>query len=231
MAEMSHDELLDTIQRLIALSSSSNENESAMALARAEKLMAEHNISMADLETQKVRANYGEQDVYCRGRASLKDPFLCGILQDFFFVRAIYIPQGKGKGRKTTLRFFGDKINVEIASYVYDVLDMLFDVFAEANKIPAKSRRSYYQGLCHGFKQKLREERESLNKNDKNRNALVLVDKALVEAFQKQFPNTTETKRSAMHGDMNAYNKGLQDGKDINLRKGVKGKENPKLWW
>lgn len=228
---MNRDELLDTIRRLIALSSSSNENESAMALARAEKLMAEHNISMVDIETQQVKANYEEHDVYSAGRASKKDPYLCSILQDFFFVKAIYIPVGYGKNKKTTLRFFGDKVNVEIAGYVYGVLDIVFDVFADTNKIPARSRRSYYQGLCNGFKEKLRAEREALNKNDKNRNALVLVDKALVEAFQKQFPDVKTKKVSASRMDTDAYNKGVKDGKDINLRKGIKGTEQPKLWW
>jgi len=229
---MNRDELLDTIKRLLALSSSSNENESASALARANKLMMEHNISMFDVNNETSTSNYDEIDVYTAGRASSKDPYLCSILQDYFFVKAIYIPSD-GYQRKTTLKFFGDKVNIQIAVYVYKVLDILFSVYADVNKIQVKHRRAYYQGLCHGFKRKLKEERDAMNRNiASSGTALVLIDKALVKAYNNRFPTTKTKSVSKMTMNDRAYNQGIVDAKEINLRQGIegtKGTTQPKI--
>lgn len=225
---MNRDELIDTIQRLISLSSSSNEHESAAALARANELMAKHNISMFDIETQKINAEYSTEEVYTTGRSSTTEPYLCDILQNYFFIKAVSYRDKKTK--KTTLKFFGDKTNVEIARYVFKVLDLYFRVYADANHVAAKDRRVYYMGLTRGFKDKLKEEREILNRNSNNKNALVLIDKALVVAFQSRF-QITGFKRTSKIGSSNfnseVYNKGVEDGKEINLRKGLSGSNVP----
>lgn len=218
---MNHDELIDTIQRLIALSSSANEHESAIALARANELMAKHNISMLDLETERVTAEYTDSEVYTSGRSSATEPFLCNILQKYFFVKAIRFRDRRSK--KTTLKFFGDKTNVEIANYVYHGLDIYFRALAEVNMIAARDRRTYYAGVSKGYCDKLQEEREALKRDTGNRNALILVDKALVEAFRNRFPHTGMKSSASLSNNMDAYNQGLRDGREINLRKGIKG--------
>lgn len=226
---MDRNELIDTIQRLIALSSSSNEHESASALARANALMAQHNISMVEIETQKVSASYSTDDIYSAGKTAIKDPFILPILKEFFFVRPIYCPVGHGKSYRQVLRFFGDGVNVQIAKYVYKVLDLLYGAFADANRIPGASRRAYYAGLMEGYRTKLREERAELRRNTANCTALVVLDKALVEAFRVQFPRTTIHSSSSIRHDAAAYSQGVSDGAKINIRQGVAGVERPKL--
>ena len=51
---MIKEELIDKIKKLLALADSSNPNEAAVALSRAQKLMERYNIEAVDLKIENV---------------------------------------------------------------------------------------------------------------------------------------------------------------------------------
>lgn len=68
---MADDKLLDRIQKLINLGESPNPHEAASAMAMAQRLMAEHNLSGVDVEASKL------------GHVRIKSPFSVSKPKDF----------------------------------------------------------------------------------------------------------------------------------------------------
>lgn len=53
---MTRERVIEKVRKLLALSSSSNQHEAALAAAHAQRLLAEHNLSMSELELQEEGA-------------------------------------------------------------------------------------------------------------------------------------------------------------------------------
>lgn len=53
---MTRERVIEKVRKLLALSSSSNEHEAALAAAHAQRLLAEHNLSMSELEVREEGA-------------------------------------------------------------------------------------------------------------------------------------------------------------------------------
>jgi hypothetical protein len=83
---------------------------------------------------------------------------------------------------------------------------------------------SFYEGMQRGIRENNRRQRESLNKDDANRFALVLVDKdALIKkTFEAVFKNV-KLKAVNRGIDWNAANSGYEKGKEIKLNAGLQG--------
>lgn len=223
---MDRKDLLDTVQRLLALSSSSNEHEAQLAAAKASDLMMRHNIAMAEVTSHSGNDSeeWVTEDVYSSGRASVEEIFVSTLLQKFFFVQPISFRDRKSK--ITTLRFFGDKSNVEVAKYVYEYLNRTFkelwNLTCIENFYDVKYKRTFYQGVYVGFEEKLNKERESMLRADlKSSNALVLVGNKIKNALVIHHPKlrTIQSAPIAFRNDI--YNEGVVAGRNINLRKGL----------
>jgi hypothetical protein len=55
--------IIDKLQKLLALSASDNENEATLAMKKAEELMREHNLSVADVAIDGSGAHAGSAEV------------------------------------------------------------------------------------------------------------------------------------------------------------------------
>ena len=53
---MTRERVIEKVRKLLALSNSSNQHEAALAAAHAQRLLAEHNLSMSELEVQEEGA-------------------------------------------------------------------------------------------------------------------------------------------------------------------------------
>lgn len=53
---MTRERVIEKVRKLLALSSSNNQHEAALAAAHAQRLLAEHNLSMSELEVQEEGA-------------------------------------------------------------------------------------------------------------------------------------------------------------------------------
>jgi len=151
--------LLDRIQKLLNLSTSSNANEAAAALAKASEIMAEHNLTQSSL----LRHQIGEIKVKSTQSVSkVKDweNSLFHIVGKAFGCKVMFYP-GRSKdidywGR---FAFVGPKMNLPLAEYT--VTFLLRQLVKERNAFSVqlsqagfsrgKSMSAELDGFCKGW--------------------------------------------------------------------------------
>jgi len=182
---MERESILDMIRRLLALGQSPNENESASAIAKAEKMMAEYNVSLAEVEGTD-ETNWQERVVWTGGggRSNPVDAAGC-ICSELFFVRVFYRSWRGG----SELVFFGQPHNVDIAEYVLNYLAEVFhDQWLIARRrrgFDRKHARGFYFGMAEGLAQKIRARRRRAQAKESagSPNALAVIDNELTQRF------------------------------------------------
>ncbi|RFD20123.1 DUF2786 domain-containing protein [Komagataeibacter melaceti] len=113
---MSQKSVMERLKKLMALSRSSNAHEAAAALARAQQLMHEHQITEDDL----VLSNVGE--FACRftwgakTRPTRYQTRLWSMINGVFGVKSVFV-EGTGQ-----IRFYGLSDRAEMAAYTCEVL-------------------------------------------------------------------------------------------------------------
>lgn len=110
--------LIERIRKLMALSQSSNPNEAAIALSRAQKLMREHDISSADLKM----SSFAEEIIPAvRGLRDAKiSAALAHIVAKSFgleFFRTL-----SSSGNSSSITFIGPTDRLKSGIYVYQIL-------------------------------------------------------------------------------------------------------------
>ena len=226
---MDRETIIETIQRLLALSGSPNEHEAKLALARAQEWMIRHNVSMAEVEAGEVhRDSYGEEVIGKRtARTPWEDKFLVQIIREFFFVRPFTrtVTDWDGKCR-VLLVFFGDRENVAVARHVYVYLARTFRrlwlEYKAAEGLRQREAQAFYLGLSAGFSDKLRAERRvETERNGDTSRALVVIETALDRRFREKYKKM-RTSRARM-GILNAgtLKTGYERGWRISLHQPV----------
>lgn len=109
--------IMDKIAKLLALAQSSNPNEAAIALARAQKLMAEHQVSQRDVsfssmgeKTESIPTILRDRQLYTRLGNLIARAFGVGHFFNF------------KNNRITAVTFLGDLARVEGATYAFTVV-------------------------------------------------------------------------------------------------------------
>lgn len=236
---MSND-VISKIQKLFALSGSSNEHEAALALTKAQALMLAHNLSMEAIENfESHTESYIKEKYQFTGRNGprCKD-HITRIMKEFFFVRVVYYSGG--------FYIFGESSNVEIARRIYEILVNEFEHLWKRYRIRegcgVSSQLSYYRGLEIGFSNKLRDERKgtlqttiytpkALLENQPGMTGTDIVlahDLRLEEEYKKAFTNLGKIYRNTSLHSGSALEAGKRDGRNINISRSV-GRENKKL--
>ena len=111
------DRILDKIAKLLAMAESSNPNEAAIALARAQKLMAEHKVTQRDIsfnsmgeKTEAIPTILRDRQLYTRLGNMIARAF--GITNFFNFINNAI----------KSVTFLGDLARVEGATYAFTVI-------------------------------------------------------------------------------------------------------------
>ena len=116
---MKHEKIIEKIKKLLNLATSNNANEAAVALKRAQALMAEHSVTMSDVKLAD-----------CSTRSSFLDSLTPNKYEAYFtqmianafgvkFVLSIGTHAGK---TKCSINFLGISPQPELAQYCFDVL-------------------------------------------------------------------------------------------------------------
>ena len=155
---------LTRVEKLLALSRSSNEHEAALAMQKANELIDKYHLDALGQDQQYL---YG----FCiinrkRKRIESYQRRICSILQDFFYVRIVlsqlYDPQCDDTFK--TIELLGTREHVAIAEYCYHFLENRLALLWSVNKKRFKGavrteKNSYYLGLLRGFYEKLQEQK------------------------------------------------------------------------
>lgn len=220
--------VMEKLKKLMALAQSGNPHEAANALAKAQKLMAEHQIDADSLELADL-----DECLVRMATNSDKPPrwslMLVNLIRDAFGVEAVLT---RGWVSATMqVQFYGLVERVEIAGYCHDVLRRQL-VRARKDYISGLSKRmkpanktaradQYCEGWCYGVRQAV----DKLVPSER--------EQALMQRYQEQVikPNGTTTGRNAgsVRGGDDARGDGYVAGRQVQLNHGMTGQETKKL--
>lgn len=219
------DRIYRKVKKLLALAQSQNRYEAEAAMRRAHDLMAQYNLDLLGQEEKRhfVTAFVGRPAL--RHRA--EDYSLAHLLQDFYFIRGIWVPAYiPAKGRMgRVFEINGTLPNVQMASYVHDfVLRYIDEQWREYNGDKGLNhlrRSDFAVGVIEGFRSKL-EEKPCPNQEDSQ--ALMKTDDPQLADFMAyRYPHTRRFQRGGTRRDPRIVRDGRRIGKRMVIMKGISG--------
>ncbi|NBW58605.1 DUF2786 domain-containing protein [bacterium] len=218
--------IIDKVQKLLALSKSSNANEAAAAAAAANKLIDQYRLSEADISTSDNESDPLIRDndpVYTTGRIVPWKSNLIIYLAKHYGC-AIFNDVAKPNGRKySQYKLVGRSSDIKITKYMFSWLSMECQRLCESDAY-GKGKvftQSYCQGFVAGVNQQLSQSREEVKKQASS-SAIIKIDARLDEAndYMNSLYNLKKAPTSSVARiNPNAYDAGLNRGKSIHLGK------------
>ena len=228
--------IITKLQKLLALSASDNENEAALAMTKAEELMREHNLSVADVALDGSGAHVGSVEVEGLTKTSQSWEISLGSsIAKAFNGRAIRTRNSNG----WNFTFVAGQTDLTIITDLFERLRPTIKRMSQAyvirvkdfTKVHGKSlHNSYRLGMIKTISQRLERLKQNTAPTD-SRNAfgmtgtalMVIKDKAVDQRVNRLFPRVRTTMSRASRVDGNAYQQGMTDGNNISLHRSVDG--------
>jgi hypothetical protein len=226
---------IDKIEKLLALATSPNEHEAALAMEKATELIDKYGVSAFELG-RKQKFGYILINRK-RKRIERYQRVICRILQDFFSVRVVmstlYDPFLLDSHK--VIELLGSRENVIIAEYCYYFLENKLESLWNHNRHRfrgqvRREKNSYFLGLLAGFHKKLEEgKRQRQERAVKDHGgtdieqALMICKNELDRYVSRRFPRLRNARRSGARVYRNTYSEGVKTGRTITFAKGVSG--------
>lgn len=211
---MTDNKIISKIEKLLALAGNNPSQEEAhVAMLKAQKLMAEHNLSMEAIQNKEPQKKEVEQ-VWLKGGQNCQwMRKLAKIIADNFRCNLMV---GRGYG----LVFVGLKEDVNICTQVFNFAAHTLE--QNMTKLRRQYRKKgiptngisgdYSEGFISGLRDKFKEQ------VDKNSWGLILVKDQEVMEFSNKISSGKKAgsgKALPRSGDAALYSKGYQDGKNL----------------
>ncbi|AEG58983.1 hypothetical protein Desru_0699 [Desulforamulus ruminis DSM 2154] len=218
---MEQDKIINKIRKVLALTKSNYQEEAQAALLKAQELMAQHGITMSEIEISSKEVDLEKQVVDTCVSESRRNTWyeknLSSIIGKNFRCHP-YVTGGKG------IYFIGLKEDVEIAKeiYLYALTTMLYlatnYVKENRNKIiritSKQLKNDYMIGFLNGLKKRFEEQVESKGY------ALILAKDALVvQAVEEKNLIKKKGSKIVIAGSLDARQTGYRDGRNFNENK------------
>ena len=209
------------ISKLLALSTSSNENEAASALAKAHELSCKHNLTLIDEE----KGNFNILPIGgIRKKIPRYEHTIIGILNEFYFVKALQNFRLDDRGEKVGWQFelYGDLDNLSTAEYVYYFLvNQGSSLWLNYKKLHgsevSRKKRFFLTGLYDGFYKKLRQERDDIL----HKFSLQKIHDVKLDGFFSKINPSVRRRTIRQNVDPKIYNDGIAEGKELRIHHGV----------
>lgn len=212
--------ILRKVQKLMALSTSSNSNEAELAMLKAQELLLKHNMDVRHLKSED------EDHVHLirimqQKKEDGKMRAIARILETFF----VSIVYRKASGL-VCLEVLGDPVNVEIAEYVAGFLSTELDLLWKQAKVHSHlkgmiAKNSFFHGIAKGYCIKI--DALTRSHDSSTSNALMLIEKKLIQAKALVYPKLSQSKSCRNHCP-GASTLGEMAGKNLNINPGLKTK-------
>ncbi|MBK5201035.1 MAG: DUF2786 domain-containing protein [Spirochaetaceae bacterium] len=204
---------LSKIKKLLALSESSNPNESHSALLKARTLMAEMNIKNIVDKDFIFASTLSETR-----RMNAKIKIISYLVRD---IAGVYLIKEHTDYGTTNLRCYGTKSQVEIAIYIYEYLNYTLEkeykIFKETSNVAGRTLEGFYYGIYNEMSSKFNSKDAN---TDSSSTALEIIrndneDKALKYYFLDSKITTTSSRMR--HTNREAFEKGKEVGKRTSI--------------
>jgi hypothetical protein len=235
------DQIIEKIQKLLALANSSNEFEAKLAAERATSLLTKYNLSMQEVDVKD--RDYEVADfVGTSARIQAQQNPIFSILIDFFFVNVVIgfkwvrtsqdpLLFNSSAKKVRSWSFFGQRHNVEVAKYVYAFLnttfETLFDQYVKAGGVSGvNARKSFYLGLARGIREQLKVTKQNV---EQEAGLVVVKDPGIADFVKDTIGKTRKMPSKHVSIDSNAYAKGTEEGRNIKIARGLTNEKKERL--
>jgi len=228
-------EIKAKLQKCLALAASSNENESALAMAKAQDIMERYNIRTADVEDDNT-VSLAKRDIRgdTKSRQQWESRLAC-VVAWAFDGHVVYCSDSEG----WRAVFLASTTDLEI------ICDLFVRIRATAKRMskayvdtaradgswyaPITLHNSYRRGLVETINTRLkalqkatRPKAEPVVSGPGNGRDLIAIKKNAVDDYYKElFPNLVKARRSRSNIDGVSFLAGQSDGKKISLHKSM----------
>ncbi len=217
--------IIEKIRKLLALANSTNEHEAALAAGHAQRLLSEHNLAMADIETKHPSQTADKVETSVAKTLPKWVRNLSSGVCSAFDCQAIHHPaQGK-------LTFIGVGADVQVAAYSFAYLDktvrrLCYSYMKQhvSDNLPNRSRelmrQSYYLGAVSTINSHLLQQK---TQSPITPGTLVPIKEGLIKKAMSELGRIRTLRGRRSYINSHAYNQGQTDGKEIIILKGVAG--------
>lgn len=221
--------LMEKLEALQRLSSSSNPNEAALAAAKMQELCTKYNI---DVESVKGFDTEAQKEDYQTEVASLADSLflinwrrtLLGIIAKHNFCHAFYFDN------TARMKIFGQPHNIRITIYLYTYISKELyrlahsglwtkDVEKHGHINHVVWERSFYAGAVNVIYQRLEEGRAKWNQNVHSRSIISVLNHDLDQAFRMLYEVKSVNHASAV--SRVGYESGWREGSNLEINPGI----------
>lgn len=229
---MTRQEVIVKVRKLFELSKSSNENEAALAAAKARELLSLHNLSMADLPAKEYESSLEIIETSVETGRLLRNwvkglvIHVAGSFQCAHIVR-------RRRGAIPLLSFIGTPADAEVAAYTFQFLYQELSALAD-NAVPRLRkenpcwsanalRYAYLDGAVRRMGERLQERTKNIRQQE-NRvcTALVLAkDRMIHNYISGNFGKLKKEYGTTRYVSARAYHKGYRDADRVPLRQGL----------
>jgi len=236
-------DILRKVVKLLALANPKNgatPAEMQTAMAKAQELMTEHGIGMADVDVATAERELGASpEQFNMTREDVTMPYrdrydfdlnVGRILKKCFGVRIVFTSKFvPDQDTRFAYSILGDEFDVKVAVATLPILHAAMRSGIRAylkelgQKWTAAVGRPYYDGLeqgyCSGSEQGRARACAQAKKKDTDAYAIVLVDKkeAVCKFVEKEYPTLRNIRSGHSHQNNSAYTRGYTDGKSMDL--------------
>lgn len=229
---MTKEEVLSKVRKLFELSNSPNENEAALAAAKARELLSRYNLSIADLPTDDMKDTIA---------ATERSIGVGKVLRNWVKGLLFHIAQGfecdhiirRRREAGPILTFIGTPADTEVAIYTFQFLYRQLDRLVE-RALPrlkrenrgwsaAALRYAYLDGAVKRIGERFQEKTYTIRAAERHGcQALVLAKEQMIKDYMTTaFPHirTEYGRRRAVSAD--AFEKGYRDAGGVSLRPAI----------
>lgn len=232
--------ILDKVRKLLSKTTEANctQAEADGAMQAASRLLAQHNLSMADIvSTQSVSADvWTEELTFKTGRWTAIHNLAYGVVSEFCCVKRQFMMSSGVQRRIRNLYLFGLRDNVETAKFMFIVLlgnfDGLWQNYYARSQCDLKDKYSYIFGVAAGFSDKMRAERmkfsveQDIQDNRASGGTAIMLSSVMEKtelAFRGKHPNlkTANITFGVSNNSDDARNAGYQAGQQLNINRSI----------
>jgi hypothetical protein len=241
------DAIADKVRKLLALATSSNPHEAALAAARAQDLMFRYNLELSQVQTDRQGDSYVKQDVTLSGAKSGDRNWrrlLMATIARNTFCKAIYYSGRGTRDKREQMAIIGQRHNIKHCQYLYEYLArelermerLAWDAYCAVTWTSERVHwltyaNNFYRGAVTEIERRLMEQRKASEtaaevegQGDASRALVVLTAQQLQEATHRFFPKLTAGRLSATRNHSGeAYRAGREAGRSVPIRRGVEG--------
>lgn len=221
--------IVEKIQKLLALSESSNENEAQLSMLKAQELLAKHKLSLREVKDFKVYSSAIKEKIsvvsFTKAKWKAK---LARLIADNFGCYHYF------KTRNThTIAFFGREEDVTICNivleYAVDCIDTKVKKMRYQYSRDGCSTRCLENDYALGFIAGLSKKYEEQKQSNQEWGLVLVKDKEVVEAHsQIKFRKTINT-NTYFQGFSEAYYEGHEDGERFSISDKIAEGDSPEV--